>query len=83
MKIEVPDKTAEEVQAMLARQGEDPDVEAFVQRTLAKRLLFETVSQVREGNDDVEAEEIQDAVDEAVSEVRASNKRQSPNADRS
>ncbi len=82
MKIEVNDKTAIEVQAMLARQGESPDVESYVQRTLAKRLLFETVAEVRDSTKKVSAAEIEAAIEEAVTETRQQRRMQSPDADR-
>jgi len=82
MKIEVNDKTAVEVQAMLARQGEAPDVESYVQRTLAKRLLFETVTEVRNSTKNVPAAEIEAAIEEAVTETRQQRRMQSPDADR-
>lgn len=70
MKIEVPDATAEELRAMLARHGEETDVESYVQRTLAKRLLAETVGAIHEFNRDVDPGEIGAAVDEALAAVR-------------
>ncbi len=82
MKIEVNDDTAAEVQAMLARRGETPDVESYVQRTLSKRLLFETVAEVRDSTKDVPAAEIEAAIEEAVTETRQQRRIQSPDADR-
>lgn len=83
MKIEVNDKMAKEVEAMLARQGESPDVEGYVQRTLAKRLLFETITEVRCTNEEVPLDEIAADIEEAVRETRKQRRMKGPHADRS
>lgn len=83
MKIEVPDSTAAEVQAMLAQQGEDTNVEAFVQRTLAKRLLQASVRELRACNRPVSGDEIESDIAEALGESRTARRSVKSDADRS
>lgn len=82
MRIEIPDKTAADLKAMLARQGEDCDLEAYVQRTLSKRLLREAVDEMRASTEGVDPS----TIDEAVSESRKAHqelkrREQGPDAD--
>lgn len=83
MKIELPDKTAADLRAMLDRLGDDSDLESYVQRTLAKRLLFETIAEIRRGTAGVDPAELQAAIDEAVKETRAARRSKGLSADRS
>lgn len=83
MKIELPDKTAADLRAMLDRLGDHSDLESYVQRLLPKRLLFETIAEIRRGTAGVDPAELQAAIDEAVKETRAARRSQSLSADRS
>ncbi len=84
-KIEIPDVTYNDVQAMLAQRG-GGDVADFVNRTLQKRLFFETVAKVQQQNQDASPEDLQQAIDDAVTAVRAdrsAEQEETPGADRS
>ena len=84
-KIEIPDTTYSDLEAMLAQRG-GGNVADFVNSTLQKRLFFETVAQVQQQNQDTSPEELQQAIDEAISAVRAdrsSEQEETPDADRS
>lgn len=72
--INISDETYRDVQAMLAGSGEALDVDAFVDRTLQKRLFFETVRMVQDRNQDVDPDELQKEIDEAISQVRAARR---------
>ena len=50
-KIDIPDTTYSDVEAMLAQRG-GGNVADFVNSTQQKRLFFETVAQVQQQNQD-------------------------------
>lgn len=84
--INISDETYRDVQAMLAGSDEPVDVDAFVDRTLQKRLFFETVRKVQDRNKDVDPDVLQQEIDEAIAEVRAARRKDtgtSPGANRS
>lgn len=70
MQIELPDQTVRDVQAMLANRGENRDVSEYVDRTLQRALLFETVREVKRQNAGVHPDELDRLIDEAVEAVR-------------
>lgn len=83
MKIELPDKTAADLRAMLDRLGDDSDLESYIQRTLSKRLLFETITEIRLSAAGEDPAELEAAIDEAVTETRTARRSEEPRADRS
>jgi Ribbon-helix-helix domain len=80
MRIELPDQTIREVELMLAKRGEAADVPAFIDRTLQRALLFETVREVKRQNAEVPREELDRLIDDAVEAVRAEQNRATPDA---
>lgn len=74
MKVDLPDETVRGVEAVIARDG--GDVAGFVDRAVRRSLFFETVRLIRERNVGVDPDELQDAIDEAVREVRAERRLQ-------
>jgi hypothetical protein len=80
MRIELPDQTIRDVELMLAKRGETADVPAFIDRTLQRALLFETVREVKRQNAEVAPEELDRLIDEAVTSVRAEHNRATPDA---
>ncbi|QDT67149.1 hypothetical protein MalM25_00460 [Planctomycetes bacterium MalM25] len=81
MEIKIPDKTAADLKAMLARRGEDCDLETYIQRTLSKRLLFEAVGEMRASTSEVDSTELADAIEEAVTTTRQAHREPNPDAD--
>ncbi len=84
-KIEIPDATYSDVEAMLAQRG-GGNVADFVNSTLQKRLFFETVAKIQQQNQDASPEELQQAIDDAVTAVRtdrSAEQEENPGADRS
>ena len=84
--VNISDETYRDVQAMLASGGETVDVDAFVDRTLQKRLFFETVRKIQDRNKDVDADVLQQEIDEAIAAVREARRKEtgtSPGANRS
>jgi transposase-like protein len=75
MKIELPDKTIRDVEAVVARDG--GDIIEFIDRAVNRSLLFDTVRQIREHNANVDPEELQAAIDEAIEAVRAERRMES------
>ncbi|MEO0531600.1 MAG: hypothetical protein AAF266_13645 [Planctomycetota bacterium] len=71
MTIELPDKTAAELRAMLKRNGDPSSLEDYVQRTLAKRLLFDAAVEARLVTRDADQHQLDAEIDEAI---RASKK---------
>jgi Ribbon-helix-helix domain len=78
MQIEVPDQTVRDVQALLAKRGESSDVSQYIDQTLQRALLFETVREVKRQNADVDPDELDRLIDEAVEAVRADGRRTTP-----
>ena len=81
MKIELPDETIRDVEAVVARDG--GDVVDFIDRAVRRRLFFDTVREIRESTAGVDPNELQAAIDEAVEAVRAERREQRARADRS
>lgn len=84
--INISDETYRDVQAMLASGGDTVDVDAFVNRTLQKRLFFETVRKIQDRNKDVDPDVLQQEIDEAIADVREARRKESgtsPGANRS
>ena len=82
MRVELPDQTVRDVEAMLARRGENRDVADFIDRTLQRALFFETVREVKRQNAGVESEELDRIIDEAVKAARNNGSRTTPDANR-
>jgi len=82
MRIELPEQTVREVEALLAKRGESGDVSEFIDRTLQRTLFFETVREVKSQNAGVETSQLDQLIDEAVKAARDVAKRMTPNADR-
>jgi hypothetical protein len=79
--IELPEDTYRDVQAMLASRGEGMDVEEYVNRTVSRDLFFETVRDIKARTKNVDPDELQKIIDEAVDAARAQRRKQSPGAD--
>ena len=71
MNINLPDETVAELRAMLKRQGDESDVETYVQRTLSKRLLFETITEARVQTAEHDPAEVSRSINEALRAARA------------
>jgi hypothetical protein len=80
MRIDLPDHTIRDVELMLAKRGEAADVPAFIDRTLQRALLFETVREVKRQNAHLAPEELDRFIDEAVKAVRADQNGATPDA---
>lgn len=78
MRIELPDKTVRDVEAMLAKRGENGNLSEFIDRTLQRTLFFETVREVKRQNAGVDPRELDRLIDEAVQAVRANGTRATP-----
>lgn len=84
--VNISDETYRDVQALLDSYGETVDIDTFVNRTLQKRLFFETVRKVQQRNKDVDPDVLQQEIDESIAEVRAARRQKtetSPGANRS
>lgn len=81
MQIQLPDQTIRDVQAMLAKRGENGDVSDYIDRTLQRALFFETVREVKRQNAGVDPDELDRLIDDAVEAVRAERRVTIPNAD--
>jgi hypothetical protein len=80
MQIQLPDETIRDVQAMLAKRGENGDVSEYIDRTLQRALFFEIVREVKRQNAGVDPEELDRLIDEGVEAVRAERRRTTPDA---
>lgn len=81
MQIELPDQTVRDVQAMLAKRGENGDVSQFIDQTVQRALFFDTVREVKRQNADVDPDELDRLIEEAVNAVRSERGRTTPDAD--
>jgi Arc/MetJ-type ribon-helix-helix transcriptional regulator len=81
MRIELPDQTVRDVEAMLAQRGERSDVSAFVDRTLQRALFFEAVREVKKQNAGVDASVLDQLIDEAVKAARSERGKADRHAD--
>jgi Arc/MetJ-type ribon-helix-helix transcriptional regulator len=75
MQVELPDKTVRDVEAMLAKRGQNGNVSEFIDRTLQRALFFETVRDVKRQNAGADPQEIDGLIDEAVADARAERSR--------
>ena len=81
MQIELPDQTVRDLQALLAKRGENRDVSQYIDRTLQRALFFETVREVKRQNAGVDPDELDRLIDEAVEAVRSERARTTTDAD--
>jgi len=81
MQIELPDQTVRDVQAMLAKRGENGDVSQYIDDTLQRALFFDTVREVKRQNAGIDPDELERLIDEAVEAVRSERRRTTPDAD--
>jgi Arc/MetJ-type ribon-helix-helix transcriptional regulator len=80
MQVELPDNTVRDVEAMLAKRGENGNVSEFIDRTLQRALFFETVRDIKRQNAGADPQEFNRLIDEAVAAVRAERCRSNPDA---
>jgi hypothetical protein len=71
MQIELSDQTVRDVEAMLAKRGENGDVSQYIDRTVQRALFFDTVREVKRQNAGVDPAELDLLIDEALVAVRA------------
>jgi hypothetical protein len=67
MQIDLPDKTVRDVEAMLAKRGQNGSVSEFIDRTLQRALFFETVRDVKCQNASADPQELDRLIDVACS----------------
>jgi len=79
--INISDDTYRNVQAMLVSRGEKTSVDEFVNCTLNRSLFFETVQDIKARTKDVDPDELDQIIDEAVETARAERRKQNPSAD--
>ncbi|MEX2168886.1 MAG: hypothetical protein WD851_06225 [Pirellulales bacterium] len=70
MQIELPDQTIRDVQTMLAKRGEAPDIAQYVDQTLQRALFFDTVREIKTQNVGVDPDELERLIDQAVEYVQ-------------
>jgi Arc/MetJ-type ribon-helix-helix transcriptional regulator len=80
MQIELPDQTVRDVEAMLAKRGENGNISEFIDRTVQRALFFETVREVKRQNAGVDPDELDRLIDDAVKTVRAERNWKTPDA---
>jgi Arc/MetJ-type ribon-helix-helix transcriptional regulator len=80
MQVELPDKTIRDVEAMLAKRGDNGNVSEFIDRTLQRALFFETVREVKRQNAGADAKELDRLIDEAIATTRADRGRTNSDA---
>lgn len=68
--LDIPDDLDAEVRSLLSQRG--GDLNQLVSETLRMRLLKQTVSQIRDENQDLTPEQAIELANEAVDESRAS-----------
>ena len=70
--LSIPDETDRAVRTYLARNGlKKGDLSKFVDTAVRRQVFVLIVKEVKERNADVNPEELQGMIDEAVSQVRA------------
>lgn len=74
--IEISDETYRVVEATLAASGEAVNVDQYVDRAVNRHLFFETVREIREQNQGVDPDVLQQEIDEAVEAVRAERRKE-------
>lgn len=70
MQVELPDQTVRDVQLMLDKRGEPANVAEFIDRTVQRALLFETVREIKRQNAGAPPDELDRIIDEAVNATR-------------
>ena len=80
MQVDLPDKTIRDVEAMLAKRGQNGKVSEFIDRTLQRALFFETVRDVKRQNAGADPQEIDRLIDDAIAAARAERSRTDPDA---
>jgi hypothetical protein len=80
MQVELPDKTIRDVEAMLAKRGQNGNVSEFIDRTLQRALFFETVRDIKRQNTSADPQELDRLIDEAVAAARSGRTRTNPDA---
>ena len=79
--INISDDNYREVKSILASRGENVDVDEFVNRTLSRELFFETVRNVKARTVDVDPDDLEQIIEEAVEVARTERRKQTPGAD--
>ncbi len=74
----IADTTYRELEAMLAGRDGSMNVEAYVNQALSRNIFFDTVREVKENTQDIEGEELDEIIDEAIAAVRAGRRKQEP-----
>jgi len=74
--IEISDETYRVVEATLAARGDAANVDEYVERAVNRHLFFETVREIREKNKDIDPDQLQQEIDEAVEGVRAERRKE-------
>ena len=67
--VDVPEDLDRQVQDQLAKQ--DEDLSSYVNETIRRRLLKQTINEIRQRNKDLTPDEAQALADEAVDWARA------------
>jgi hypothetical protein len=80
MQVELPDKTIRDVEAMLAKRGQNGNVSEFIDRTLQRALFFEAVRDVKRQNASANPQELDRLIDEAVAAARSGRSRTNSDA---
>jgi hypothetical protein len=80
MQVELPDKTIRDVEAMLAKRGQNGNVSEFIDRTLQRALFFETVRDIKRQNTSANPQELDRLIDEAIAAARSGRTRTHPDA---
>jgi hypothetical protein len=74
--IEISDETYRVVEATLAARGDAANVDEYVERAVNRHLFFETVREIREKNKNIDPDQLQQEIDEAVEGVRAERRKE-------
>ncbi|HJQ81149.1 MAG TPA: ribbon-helix-helix domain-containing protein [Lacipirellulaceae bacterium] len=69
MQVELPEKTIRDLEAKLAKRGEDGNVSEFIDGTLQRALFFETVRDIKRQNAGTDPQELERLIDEAVAAI--------------
>lgn len=81
MQVEIPDQTVRDIQAMLAKRGQNGNVSQFIDKTVQRALFFDTVREVKRQNAGIDPDELDRLINEALKAARAESKRTTPDAD--
>jgi hypothetical protein len=80
MQVELSDKTIRDLEALLAKRGQNGNVSEFIDRTLQRALFFETVREVKRQNTSVDPQQLDRLIDEAVAAARSGPSRTNSDA---